>query len=350
MIKINTNFLLYEKVADTLRNRIVSGIYPISSRIPSEETLSCELDVSRPTIKKAVSILEGERLLQCRSAVGSFVVRKPLVAKLVGYIAPCLNDPFHSDVIRELERILRETNGNLLVAEAGASADSYRAAVESLVRGNAQGLIVSTMAGVEVLRPNNVPLVFCGGTPRDGNANNKITIDNVAGMNALMDHLTNLGVKRVGFASAEKVPIQSNVRYKAFLEYVRVKGLVSPVEWHKSTLTTGEEGGRLLFREFQVNESLPEAVICYNDWTAFGLIRAALESNIRIPQDLKITGFDNLSLNRVFQIPVTTIDYKIPEMVKGAIGLLERCMSDPGHVPESVLIQGQLVIGKSTVQ
>ncbi|MFH0921002.1 MAG: substrate-binding domain-containing protein [Fibrobacterota bacterium] len=350
MIKVTTNFLLYEKVADTLRKRIVSGVYPVGSRIPSEETLSRELDVSRPTIKKAVCAIENEKLLQCRSAVGSFVVRKPSVVKLVGYIAPYLNDPFHGEVIREMERILRKANGNLLVAEGGLSTDSFQAALESLVRGHAQGLIVSIMPGVELPRPNDVPLVFCGGTPRDDKANNKITIDSVAGIHALMDHLTNLGVKRVGFASAEKVPIQSNTRYQAFLEHVRIKGLESPVEWHKSTLTPGEEGGRLLFREFQLNGPLPEAVVCYNDWIAFGFIRAALESNIRIPQDLKITGFDNLSLNRVFQIPVTTIDYKIPELVKGAIGLLEKCMSDSGRVPESVRIQGQLVIGKSTVQ
>lgn len=343
------NYLLYEKVAEKLRNRILSGQYPINSRIPSEETLSQELDVSRPTIKKAVSILEEEKLIQCRAAVGSFVILRPSAVKLVGYIAPSLTDPFHNEVIRELEQVLRESGGNLLVAEGGLATDTYRAAVESLLRASARGLIVSTMPGVELPHTDNVPVVFCGGTPPTTDAD-KITVDNTAGMNALMDHVTSLGVKRVGFACCEISPLESNIRYKVFMEYVRVKGMESPVAWHRNTETLGEEGGRFLFREFQKSGPLPEAIICYNDWTAFGIIRAALEAGIRIPQDLKVTGFDNLSLNRFFQIPVTTLDYRIPDLVRGAMELLEKRLANPAKAPESVRIQGRLILGKSTAQ
>ena len=58
----NGNFLLYEKIADIIRRRIGDDKYPVDTRMPSEEVLARELSVSRPTIKKAVSLLEKEGL------------------------------------------------------------------------------------------------------------------------------------------------------------------------------------------------------------------------------------------------------------------------------------------------
>jgi DNA-binding LacI/PurR family transcriptional regulator len=347
----NGNFLLYEKIADILRKRILEDGYPVNTRMPSEEVLAKELSVSRPTIKKAVSLLEKEGLIQCRAAVGSFVRRKPTARNLIGYIAPSLNDPFHSDVTRELDKVVNTMNSSLMVGEGGFATAQTLNAVERLKESGATGIILSAGAGVrwQDIQSCNIPVVWCGGVP-DTNAVDRITLNQKTGIRMIMDHLVSQGIKSVGYALGEKISFAKDPRFQAFQEYVQTHSLQTKKAWHKSVNILGEEGGRQLMRLFKRLGKLPQAIVCYNDWTAIGLIREALDANIKVPEKLKVTGFDNLFISRYFHVPLTTVDYRIPELIKKAVQMLLRRIDNPARSPESIFLEGELVVRKSTLK
>lgn len=70
---------IYDKVADSIRNQIANGQYPIGSKIPSERQLTKELKISRTTLKNAIKLLVDDGLLEQKVGSGTFVVDDRIV-------------------------------------------------------------------------------------------------------------------------------------------------------------------------------------------------------------------------------------------------------------------------------
>ncbi len=343
--------LYYEKVADLLRNRIQSESYPVNTKIPSEDSLARELDYSRPTIKRAIDLLEGEGLVRCRPTVGTFVVKKTVIRHTIGYIPPTLTDPFHAEVIRELDSNVKSLSGSILVAEGGRSLSQYLNAIERLKKNGATGIILSD--GEEdwwkKMRKTNIPCIWCGGIPASPEVD-RISINDASSISVLLSHLAEIGVKSVGYAGSGQDAFCSRDRYSHFRDLMGNYGLHTESFWNFLVNDPGEAGGRKILSQFLYYPPLPDAIVCYNDWTAIGLIKEALANGIQVPRQLKVTGFDNLLLGRYFQIPLTTIDYQIPLLVKTALELLMRRIRQSNKPPETILIEGVLQTRSSTVE
>ena len=88
--------LLYEEIAKKIEQQIEDDTYPLSSRLPGENRLAKEFSVARPTLHKAICILEKKGLIESRPSVGNFVIKKPNKKRLYAYVAPNLSDPFHA--------------------------------------------------------------------------------------------------------------------------------------------------------------------------------------------------------------------------------------------------------------
>jgi LacI family repressor for deo operon, udp, cdd, tsx, nupC, and nupG len=107
------------------------------------------------------------------------------------------------------------------------------------------------------------------------------------------------------------------------------------------------QGGEQAFERLLALAERPSAVFCYNDMTAIGLLHAARQKGLRIPDDLAIVGFDDIPFAAYVEPPLTTIAQPKVEMGQLAMGMLLTLMEDRAlaneHAPDTV-VQGRLIV------
>jgi LacI family transcriptional regulator len=91
-----------------------------------------------------------------------------------------------------------------------------------------------------------------------------------------------------------------------------------------------------------------DAVICYQDYSALGLILELLNRGVRVPSDIAITGFDNLPIGKSYSIGVTTYAFSSEAIARHATRLLRARLRDSAGPPVKVLVPGHLIIRESS--
>lgn len=98
-----------------------------------------------------------------------------------------------------------------------------------------------------------------------------------------------------------------------------------------------------------INENnLPSAFVCDNDYIAISMIKSLQKKNIKIPDDVSIIGFDNISESIVISPELTTIEVNTKEIVKNSIIKIIEKINDPNHIPSQVLVSNKLIVRSST--
>jgi LacI family transcriptional regulator len=343
-------YLRYQAVHAQLADRLRRGLYPVGSRLPSEAALAAELGVSRPTVKRALRDLTAEGLLQTRPAVGTFVCRGAAAPALLGYVCPTLADPFQGELLRCLEAAIQAHHLGLLVAESGPEFAGEAAALHHLAKLGAWGAIIcGGPASPPLPAPAApMPIVYCAGIPRQAQAD-RVTVDHGAGVRALLHHLAAGGARTVGYAGAATPaqPLAADPRYAAFLAELPGSALLSRPAWQIGLPGQGEALGEALLDHFLASPPLPDAILACDDWTAIGLLRQAANRGLQVPRQLRVTGFDNLLVSRYLPVPLTTIDYPLPALLRAALELLQQRLAQPAAPTVLRLLPGALVVRAS---
>jgi DNA-binding LacI/PurR family transcriptional regulator len=205
--------------------------------------------------------------------------------------------------------------------------------------------IVSEMAPelMEELAQSRIPVVFYDvGTTR-GNVTS-IRVNYRRGIEKVVDYLQSLGHRRLAFVGHHAVLGPINERMKAVMDAVaRIPSLEVRCAVDADTL----EGGRQATRAILGAGFQPTAIICVNDITAVGALRELRERGLRVPEDVSVTGFDNVKLSEFCYPALTTVH--IPRDQIGHI-ICESLLSKTGRVAtaEEIVIDPELVLRDST--
>ena len=337
--------LLYEKIADLIEERIKNKVYAVSSRLPGEDKLAGELKISRSTLHKALRLLKAKGLINCRPSIGNFVLKIPRTKRLYAYVAPNLSDPFHAEFIRLFNMKVVEEGGSLLIDDNSyASADQI---VSRLKEENVDGVVYcpGDVDESHFLKESGIPALWL--TSMSGcRTIDYIAMNNEQGIKAVLQHLCESGIKSVGYAkgvSSSKFAVRKDI----FLDNVESFGLATDKNWILEVKKDGEEGGKKLFQKFINLEIKPDALVFYNDWNAIGFIETALNYGMDIPGDLRVTGFDNLPLSKFYKVPLTTVDYHLPELVAQAHKMLSKRITNVSMKRQHYIADCSLIVRKS---
>ena len=126
--------------------------------------------------------------------------------------------------------------------------------------------------------------------------------------------------------------------------------------WHLPTqqppivLTQGAVADKESFRHLadQVQEMEVDGVICYEDYTAMGLILELLTRGIRVPDEIAVAGFDDLPIGKSFSLGVTTYALSADEITRRAFELMEARIRHPERSPIKIVVPGKLIVREST--
>lgn len=171
-----------------------------------------------------------------------------------------------------------------------------------------------------------------------------IHLDEYSGIVMAVQHLQQRGYRRIGFIG-EKMTAN---RMTIFKQAMKFQGL----EPETNLICTGSEraevGGYLRMKELLALPEPPDAVFCSYDTMAIGAIHALRESGLKIPQDMAVIGFDNISVSRYVEGGITTIANPYDDMISIAINVLTKREKNRQSSRQQIALRPKLVVRSTT--
>ncbi|PXA85937.1 alanine racemase [Nostoc sp. 3335mG] len=173
-----------------------------------------------------------------------------------------------------------------------------------------------------------------------------VAMDDRAATRALIDHLVELGHKRIAIVRGDPTHASAAARYEGYCAGLEAHGLSIVPEFEVPgayTFASGYEAGKALLALAE----RPTAIFASNDDMAAGVMNAAQEAGLTIPGDLSVAGFDDSNIASVVWPRLTTIHQPIRDMAREATGALLALIEHEETVPHQML-PFQLVVRGST--
>ena len=270
---------------------------------------------------------------------------------------------FYSPIIRGAQAAARDQGVNLLVACGvlhGSSDIRYRLAwpaphenAEFVPVGpwNTDGLLVFSPLRAEEriryireLQEKQFPVLFIG----SGAGSPTLMVDNEGGIRQALEHLVAHGHREIAFIAGDpQDPGDSLARIDAYRRCVRELNLSDDPRLLEYGLHWDEEGYRATNRMLQSGVKFT-AVMCSNDFSSLGVVRALNEAGRRIPWDVAVTGFDDQPESLTQIPPLTSVHYPLFETGYRALLLIrKRIEGGPAALPETVRVSTRLVTRQS---
>jgi len=193
---------------------------------------------------------------------------------------------------------------------------------------------------------DRLPVVTLAATPTRASVN--VAGDNASGMRELVGHLIGVhGARTVAFLSGHADSPDSVMRAKAVQEAANAHGataLLGPA-WQGEYSANG--GARVIRNLLDNGGRLPDAIACANDQSALGAVYALRERGYRIPEDVLITGFDDIPLARHLNPPLTTVRQPVQQLGSVAFDALYSMIDGKKPEQRQLTLPVELVLRSS---
>ena len=241
------------------------------------------------------------------SAIGRGLVTRR--TGTIGLVVTTIADPFIAEVVQGIEDTALGYNYNTILCNSHAEPERELKTVRALHEKRVDAIIVtSSRLGslyMAHLREVGVPIVLIN-NQRGGAYTHSVLIDDRCGGELAGQYLLGLGHERIAYVAGPIWAQASNARLEGLRQALRTRGLDVPPD----LVLRGNgrpEGGIEAAHEL-VRRRLPAtAVFCYNDMTAVGLLAALHKAGVRVPDDLSVIGYDDVTIVAYLQPPLTTI-------------------------------------------
>ena len=277
---------------------------------------------------------------------------------MIAVIAYDITDAFVQECISALEFYMQETNDRTLWLSCNY-ADKNNMKPVSLLNDVAQttdGIII--ISAKNYLSDNDVlnfwankhlPIVSIIRTI-PGDVIPSVTIDNDLGTSLLMEHLTDLGHKKIAFCYCDRKNPSAYDRYIKYQELIATHHLDPDENLHIPTDGT-TQGGYAAGLKLINRKNKPTAIIGFNDLTAIGLIKACYDAGLNVPKDISIASFDNIRISQMTTPALTTVATDFEELAKLSLEELYKNINSEEQKPGIVrqhITKPKLITREST--
>ena len=353
---------MYRAVGRSIRLKIEGGSYGPGQRLPSDAELATEFETSRLTIIRSLRELEARGLVQRKPGSGTFVRSETSSGtRTFGLLVPDLGDgEVFEPICRGIARAGELLHHTLLWGSAPESVQDKEQQAAELCR----YFIARKVAGVffaplelspgrdhvnrkvaAELESAGIPLVLIDRAIApfpERSTHDMAGIDNVSAGYRMTTHLLRSGCKRVafGFRPGSAPTVDARMAgYRLALRKAGIRGkrgLVFPYDPSNA-------------RELDdfLKSSEPDGIVCANDLTAAKLMHHALRLGIRIPEDLRMVGINDVKYARFLPVPLTTLHQPCQEIGAAALNTMLERLARPNAPARDVLLDCELVIRQS---
>src|SRR3954466_8039345 len=255
---------------------------------------------TRARVMRAIEELKYHPNLHARNLAGG-------KSNTIGVIVSNMENPFFFDIYKTVESEAHANGFEVVVANTDYRSEQLVSSIRLMIGRRVAGLaaVVSEMDPtlIEELNQSEVPVVFYDvGAPRQNITN--IRVNYRRGIDKIIDYLYSLGHRKLGFVGHHATLGPINERAKAVMD---AAARYSDVAVRTTADADTLDGGRLATRALLGSGEQPTAIVCVNDIMAVGALRELRERGIRVPQDVSVTGFDNVKLSEFCYPALTTV-------------------------------------------
>lgn len=350
--------LLYKQIIDYLKEKINSGEIQPNKKIPTEKELAEQFDVSRITSKRALEELCKEGLIYRVQGSGSFVTPREEKSEPVKTIA---SSTFGQQKIISIVLPFKASMGKLVDAIRGATDFLYskgyylgvhntsrdlhqeKITLTRLVKDGVHGIIyypLSDSKNLEVMSAlcmNNYPIVSID-KYFDSLPVSSVVSDNFNGGYMITSYLIRLGHERIAFVSDAHIEGATSIRDRYFGYCKALKdhninidhdiiniGFYDILKQQDPVLMNSARNNNYTIDKTYLSNIVRNlllqgvtAIQAINDDIGTYIEKVCLEMGVRVPEDLVITGFDNIELSEHVDVPLTTVAQDFYEIGKRA--------------------------------
>ena len=325
--------------------REIAKIAGVSSATVSRVINGSNL-VTEETTQRIKQIIQDLNFVPNKSAIHL----KNGKSQIYGIIIPDLTNPFFTETIKIFEELLVENEKELLVANTDFHSPRTQRSLRRMLLRRVDGVAMLTSeieaAPLEALVQNRIPVVTTDHY-RTSAGMSDIVVDFSDGMTQLVSHLKSLGHRNLGFIGGTEGLVTSRVRRESFMDAVVKQGLASREGW----IVEGDfkiDGGSAAMARILAQDEVPTAIVTANDLTAIGALRTCHEKGLRIPEDISITGCDDIAMSDIVYPPLTTLRISRKEYARLLFEALRAGSENLGKTGRRYVLSTSLVVRKST--
>ena len=291
-----------------------------------------------------------DRILKICEEMGyttNYIARSMIKKKteLIGLIVPSIDNPFMSELAYYVEVTARRFGYNLILCNSHPDLTQEQKVMQLMVGHQVDGVLIIPQKpeSYENLKRYTalIPSVFLSENLKDQNGS-YISVDNQRGTRLGTEYLYKLGHRNILYYGCRTGSTTHQLRADGYKEACRMLGIAPKIVYFESASSSIELGYEMAHKALEQKQEIT-AVFASTDSNAIGLMQAAREKNIRIPEDLSLLGFDNIRLASLPQIDLTTVAQPKEEMAVRAVKMLIRKIEKQLSAPNFEIIEPALV-------
>ncbi|MCS6834393.1 MAG: LacI family transcriptional regulator [Anaerolineae bacterium] len=267
----------------------------------------------------------------------------------IGLLVPDNSNPFFAEVARVIEDLGFERGYSVILCNSDSSEEREARYVDVLLSKQVDGLLVISAGShpnfISSILSSHVPLVVVDRETPELQAD-QVLLDNEVGGALAAHYLLDLGHQRIGIIIGPNEAAPSALRFRGFCRALQERG----VAWDDSRCVMGDfhySGGEQGARKLLDAHPDLTAIFATNDLMAMGAVNQARRRGRRVPEDLSIIGFDNISQSAAFYPPLSTVAQPIEALGRHSLNLLLARIGGDDRPPQRIVLQPSLVIRES---
>lgn len=356
----------YKELFRTLRMQILSGGMDDRERFPSEVQLMRKYHVSRNTVRAALEELKRSGMIETRNGAGTFLTTAARRATgLLGIIVPGIaSGEIFPRICTEFTRLARDEGYTTIFGDASSSDPLVRDTqalrlAHDYVRKNVAGVLfepleltpnaqATTADIIHLLDSHRIPVVLIDrdiASPSGRSKYDLVGIDNIRAGHQLASHVIESGAKNI------HVLIRPGSAPTVFKRAQGVRNAVldAGLKWGKKHIHV-EDPADLTAVKKQLVAAKADAIVCGNDSTAAKLLETLRHLRIAVPDDIMVTGVDDVRLASAVTPHLTTLRQPCEQLAEAAFSMLIQRIRNPHQAARETLLDVEIIVRGSTVK
>jgi LacI family transcriptional regulator len=272
-------------------------------------------------------------------------------SKLVGILVPDIANTVFAPILSGAGERLSAHGYSVIVADVGNDRDRQLELAAGLLARRVDGLILATVSRDDPLAAfcleQNLPAVLVNRAETHARLP-AVVSDDALGMQLAVDHLVELGHRRIGHLAGPAQHSTGFLRRRGFGHALSAHGLdpaAAPCE--VAAAYNREEGAAAMRRLLDAHPEVT-AIVAANDLLALGAYDVLRERGLDCPRDLSIVGHNDMPLVDMVHPPLTTVRISHQEMGRQAADLLQQAIEQDGIAVRNVVLPSRLIVRGST--
>ena len=270
--------------------------------------------------------------------------------RTIGVLVPDISNEFFATIIQGITDEAWKHNYAVMVSNLRHHYSARSAYLRTLMQNNIRGIIMCGGSADDEQHIANiqkkVPVVLCDRNLPGVNIDS-VQTDNIGVMRQLIKQLSRYGYTKIGYISEDLIMSSPYDRYLGFRLGMEENNLMLHSNWvylsSELRFSKSEKAYEMMMKILEKQVQLPQVFVCSGDLIAIGVMAALRSKGLKIPRDIGVVGFDNISQAAFTTPPLTTIAQDIYRLGTRSFQLLMNRLEDPKRPPEEVILKGKII-------